>query len=199
MKKDNRWVKLADAIPWATRNGYENPEALAEWSEIMGDIEFDVYASDFPTCYSWEKAGKMITEDVYPVLGKDMFRYYRTEDDFDKKIAKCQNALDIADKFKNKYFHMETKVVLSYVKLAKYIYKTGVLSRNETLAASQKTELDNNLKALAASGRENTEAIKEWRGSLGPKEKWHNRVNEALNATENTVKQILSYVKNKDF
>ena len=31
---------------------------MAEWATLMGPVEFDVYDSDFPICYSWGKASE---------------------------------------------------------------------------------------------------------------------------------------------
>ena len=44
------------ATAWATREGFEDRDAVADWAELMGPVEFDVYDSDFPICYSWGKA-----------------------------------------------------------------------------------------------------------------------------------------------
>ena len=48
------------ALAYAVRMGYRNPEAFADWAALMGPIEFDVYDSDFPTCYSWGKAVELV-------------------------------------------------------------------------------------------------------------------------------------------
>ena len=74
------------ATAWATREGYADPEAVGEWSEIMGPVEFDVYDSEFPVCYSWGQATQMVNERTRPVLGEGMFRYYTSPEDFSTKI-----------------------------------------------------------------------------------------------------------------
>jgi len=180
------------AIAWATREEYENPEAVGEWSELMGPVEFDVYDSDFPMCYSWGEAIKMVKEKNYPYLETGMFRYYSSAEDFDRKISICKRALKIAERFKNPYLANETRVVLSYVKLAKYIYKIALLNwENKLTTEEEKNQLNNLIKELKDAGRKNIEAIKQWRSALGP-EPWHYRVYDAIKGTKDTVSEIIA-------
>ena len=78
------------AAAWATREGYENPEAVGEWAELMGPVEFDVYDSEYPVFYSWGRAVQLIEERKRPVLGEGLFRYYEDRDAFDKKIVRLR-------------------------------------------------------------------------------------------------------------
>ena len=70
------------SIAWATRERFEDPQAVGEWSELMGPVEFDVYDSDFPISYSWGEFTRMIQERQPPVLGEGIFRYYAAPDRF---------------------------------------------------------------------------------------------------------------------
>jgi hypothetical protein len=185
------------AIAWATREGYENPEAVGEWSEIMGPVEFDVYDSDFPVCYSWGKAALMVKNRVQPVLGEGMFRYYSDSEDFDRKIEACEKAIKIAGGFKNPYLANETRVIESYCKLAKNIYLIAEqVSTDDLRSLESQTKLSESLKNLDLAGKENVEAIRNWRGNLGP-EPWAYRVYDAIKGTETTVKDITSLVSSK--
>ncbi len=187
------------AAAWATRAGYADPVAVSKWSEIMGPIEFDVYDSEIPVCYSWGLAIKMVNERTRPVLGEGMFRYYKSRKDFDVKIESCNSALEIAKKFKNPYLANETAVVLSYVRLAKIIYLIA-----DQVAIDDLSKLDNQKKLrakidmLKQIGKENVSAIKSWRLALGP-EPWHHRVYDAMKATEKTVNDISQIIEGKYF
>ncbi|MDP2983967.1 MAG: glycoside hydrolase family 20 zincin-like fold domain-containing protein [Candidatus Latescibacter sp.] len=182
------------AVAWATREGYENPEAVGEWSELMGPVEFDVYDSDFPVCYSWGKAASMVRDKVRPMLGEGMFRYYRDTQDFDRKIDACGKALTIAGGFRNPYLANETRVIVSYIKLAKTIYLVAEqVSTDDLHAPGNQITLRESLKNLNLAGKENVEAIRNWRGALGP-EPWSYRVYDAIKGTETTVKDITGFV-----
>jgi len=187
------------AIAWATRAGYANPEAVSEWSEIMGPIEFDVYDSEFPVCYSRGKAVQMVNNRKRPLLGEDMFRYYKSKEDFKTKIKACDRAFEIAKEFKNQYLANETAVVRSYVQLAQAIYLIA-----DQVAIDDLSTLDNQKKLrvkiemLKQAGKENISAIKAWRSALGP-EPWNPRVYDAIKGTETTVNDISQIIEGKYF
>jgi hypothetical protein len=184
------------AVAWATREGMKDPEAVGEWSELMGPVEADVYDSDFPVCYSWGKAARMVENRERPVLGEGMFRYYPSLDDFDRKIAACERALLIAEKGGFTHLADESRVVKSYVDLAKQVYLAAeqVSARDLTSLAVQ-NDLRRTLADLKKAGDENTAAIRDWRAGLGP-EPWHYRVHDAMNAASATVRDITNLITN---
>jgi len=187
------------AIAWATREGFEDPEAVGEWAELIGPVEFDIYDSDFPTGYSWGKAIDMVHEKQRPYLGEGMFRYYTSVEDFDRKRATCEEALRIAEQFENPDLAHETRVALSYVELARCIYWVA-----EHLATLDLTDLDTqdtlreSVQDLERAGAENIAALRTWRKGLGP-EPWHYRVHDALKGTETTVQEIARFVSERYF
>ncbi len=187
------------AAAWAVREDYENPEAVSEWSELMGPVEFDVYDSGFPISYSWGQAVRMIDERTRPLLGEGMFRYYASSEDFDSKIEVCDRALKIAGAFKNPYLANETKVVRSYIMLAKCIFDIAELVALNDLATLQsQKKLSKSLDRLNKTGDENVTALRKWRSDLGP-EPWHFRFHAACKATEKTVADISQIIKGKYF
>jgi len=126
-----------------------------------------------------------------------MFRYYADAEDFGRKRAICERALQVAEGFKDAHFAHETRVVLSYVRLAECIYRVA-----EPLATLDLTDPDNQevfraaVQRLERAGAENVCAIQTWRSALGP-EPWHTRVHDALRATETTVQQISRFVSER--
>ncbi len=187
------------ATAWATREGYREPEKVGEWAELMGPIEFDVYDSDFPIAYSWGKFIKMVEERRRPYLGEGVFRYYMSAEDFDRKIAATDRALKIAETFDNKYLANETRVVRSYVLLAKGLYEVAELvATNEFRNLESQEWLRQALDSLDNARDENVTAIKGWRSALGP-EPWHRRVHDAIKGTEDTVNAVTEFVSGRYF
>ncbi len=187
------------AIAWATREGYAEPEKVGEWAELMGPIEFDVYDSDFPIAYSWGKFTKMVKERERPYLGEGAFRYYTSPENFDLKIATADRALAIAETFDNNYLANETRVVRSYVKLAKSLYEVAEqVATNDFRDLKSRAKLRQVLARLAEAGDGNVTAIRHWRGALGP-EPWHDRVHDAIKGTEDTVDEITDFVSGRYF
>lgn len=182
------------AIAWATRQGIDPPEKVADWAAFMGPVEWDVYDSGFPECYSWGQAADMIKTRTKPIPGQGMFRYYATPESFDAKLAVCDKALAIAASFKNPDMANETKVVRSYVLLAKAVYRIAdVISSADAATPEGRKRLGGGVDALKQAGAENVAAIKAWRAAIGP-EPWHARVNAAIKATEDTVNNIVQTV-----
>jgi tetratricopeptide (TPR) repeat protein len=187
------------AAAWATRNGYNDPEAVSEWSEIMGPIEFDIYDSEFPVSYSREKAIQMVNDRIRPVLGEGMFRYYKSREDFDTKIEACNKAINIAENFKDPYLANETKVARSYVKLAQAIYLIADQVAIDDLSTLERQKiLKTKLDMLQKAGKENITAIRTWRSALGS-EPWNQRVYDAIRGTEQTVNDISQIIEGKYF
>ena len=187
------------AVAWATSEGFTDPEAVGEWAELIGPVEFDVYDSDFPVCYSWGKAIQMVQEKRRPYLGEGMFRYYTSVEDFDRKKVVGEEALQIAESFENPDLAHETRVVLSYVELARCIYWVA-----EHLVTLDLTDLDaqdtlrESLQELEQAGAANITALRTWREGLGT-EPWHYRVYDALKGTETTVREIVRFVSERYF
>lgn len=185
------------AVAWARREGYAKPEVVAEWAALMGPVEFDVYDSDFPICYSWGRAAAMVQQRQRPYLGEGMFRYYLAVEDFDAKTAVCDRALAIVQDLGEADLAHETQVVRSYVELARGVYWVA-----EQVATLDLAELENqarvrdSLDQLQKAGRDNVEAIRNWRAGLG-REPWHYRVHDAIKGTETTVATIVQCVADR--
>ena len=185
------------AVAWARREGYAQPEAVAEWAALMGPVEFDVYDSDFPICYSWGRAAAMVQQRQRPYLGEGMFRYYLAAEDFDAKAAVCDRALAMVQDLGEADLAHETQVVRSYVELARGVYWVA-----EQVATLDLAKLENqarvrdSLDQLQKAGRDNAEAIRNWRAGLG-REPWHYRVHDAIKGTETTVAAIVQCVADR--
>lgn len=185
------------AVAWATIQGYEHPELVGEWSELMGPLEFDVYDSNFPICYSWGQAEEMVVQRRRPSLGEGMFRYYADAGDFDRKLEVCQRALQLARGFASPILALETEVVRSYVGLAKSIYQVAELVATVELPQLEQQErMRIALQNLKKAEAENLSAIRSWRSALGA-EPWHHRVHDALQATTKNVQGICNYIKDR--
>ena len=187
------------AEAWAIRVGYGNPEAVGEWAALMGPVEFDVYDSDFPICYSWGKAIEMVRQHQRPLLGEGMFRYYAEVDDFERKKEICRRALQLVEGGETSALYNETQVVFSYVELARCIYQVAEQVAMADLGQrAEREKLQLFSAQLEAAGSENGDALKVWRSDLGP-EPWHYRVHDALEAVAATVREVNRFVSERYF
>jgi hypothetical protein len=185
------------ATAWATREGYVDTEAVGEWAELMGSVEFDVYDSEFPICYSRGLAAKMVRKKRRPYLGEGMFRYYASVNSFEEKQHICDQALVISNSLGDPRLSNETRVTRTYVELARCIYQVAeLMSTSEMENSKDQESMLRCLRELEAAGKENTAAIGVWREGLGP-EPWQYRVHDAIAATESTVADISSHIRTR--
>ena len=185
------------ALAWATREGYEDPESVAEWTELMGPIEFDVYDSGFPMCYSWGLALDMVRERRRPRAGEGMFRYYADSGDFERKLGVCDQALEIGRSLSTPALALVTGVVRSYVELCRRIYDVAELFATADLTSlHDQDRLVETLGLLKKAGEDNVAAIRAWRSSLGP-EPWAHRVYDAIEATQHTVASVRDHISQR--
>ena len=111
----------------------------------------------------------MVRRKQRPYLGEGMFRYYLNEASFEKKIEACRQAIQIASGFESPDCANETRVVMSYVELARWVYRVaeGVATR-DLADPDVQTELQGAIESLEAAGEANVAAIRHWRRTLGP-------------------------------
>ena len=182
------------ATAWAQRSGFSDPERVGRWAALLGPIEFAVYDSDFPFCYSWSQAIEMVDRRERPMLGEGMFRYYLDAEDFERKKSVCADAMTLVSDEECANLAHETDVVRTYVGLAQNIYEVAeTVATADISATSTQTRLLDAVSALEQSGADNAAAIRTWRTGLGP-EPWHYRVHDAIGATERTAAEIARIV-----
>jgi hypothetical protein len=99
-----------------------------------------------------------------------------------------------AQSIENPDFANETRVVRSYVDLARTIWLVAFLIASDELdSPASQAKLQGQLREMEAAGAENVSAIRHWRSGLGP-EPWHQRVHDAIACTSNTVDEIKRHV-----
>ena len=126
-----------------------------------------------------------------------MFRYYQTPASFDEKLAVCGQALELATEFGNPDFAHETRVVTSYIMLAKALFSvTEHVSTVDLSTPKSQRTLRDHVDALNSAGRENAAATRLWRSALGPN-RWHHRADDAILGTETTVREISQFLTHR--
>jgi hypothetical protein len=105
--------------------------------------------------------------------------------------------MQIAGKFEDSDYANETKIVRSYIQIAKWIYSIAekLATDDLTTLESQKT-IAKYVEELNEAGKKNVEAIETWRSALGG-EDWHYRVHDAIEGTEETVDEIADFVTDR--
>ena len=182
---------------WATREGLSDPAAVGAWVELTGEVEFDVYDSDFPMCWSWGRAAAMVEEGQAPRFGDGMFRHFADEDDFERKLETCRKAAELVEGLERGDLALATEVVRSYVALIRSVWRIAheMAHADRTSEAGQRG-LMKGVEELEEAGEANVEAIRAWRSHLGP-EPWNQRVHDAMAGTRDTVRRIAGHVRDR--
>lgn len=184
------------SIAWATHQKIENTSLFADWSEIVGNLAFDVYDSDFPIAYSQGKIIDLIKERKRPYLGEGIFRYYESKKSFENKRVAFKRAQILAAELPPNYI-LETNIIGTYLDLAESIWHIAeILATNNLDQKKDQKEIQKWLKKLSLNGEKNINAIRVWRTSLGP-EPWHNRVYDTITSTQQTVDEICSFINER--
>ena len=184
------------AAAWATREGLPDPDRVAEWAELTGPLAFDVFDSDFPVCYSQDKAVEMVRRRLRPYLGEGMFRYYPTPASFDEKKALCARALQAAEGLPPE-FAAETRVLLGYIDLVHAVWQVAeALATSDLEGREDQDDMRARLENLRRAGRGSVNAVKGWRAGLGP-EPWHQRVHDAIAGSQRAVAEISRFVEER--
>ncbi len=185
------------AEAWATREGLSDPAAVGAWAELLGEVEFDVYDSDFPMCWSWGHAAAMVEEGRAPRFGDGMFRHFAGEEEFEAKLETCRRAAELVEAVERGDLALATEVVGSYVALIGAVWRTAheMAHADRTSEAGQRG-LMKGVEELEEAGKANVEAIRAWRSHLGP-EPWNQRVHDAVAGTRDTVERIARHVRDR--
>lgn len=185
------------AEAWATREGLSDPAAVGAWAQLLGEVEFDVYDSDFPMCWSWGHAAAMVEEGRAPRFGDGMFRHFSREEEFEAKLEICRWAAEMVEGLERGDLALAAEVVGSYVALTWAVWRIAheMAHADRTSEAGQRG-LMNRVEDLEEAGKANVEAIRAWRSYLGP-EPWNQRVHDAIAGTRDTVERIARHVRDR--
>lgn len=120
------------AMSWAVRAGLRSPEQFARWAEVLGPAAWDLYASNFPYLESWGAptvriaAGKMKVE-----LGQSIFAAFRAPEQFESNLARCGEALVLAEALGEDQFLAETRIVRAYTQVLQAVYHLSRVVRGD--------------------------------------------------------------------
>jgi hypothetical protein len=185
------------AAAWATQNGYESPDIVADWAVIMGPISWNLYGSDIPYKFIWNKVQGMLKRNNKPVLGHDIFRYWVTIEDFEKDITVTEKALELAKGLNSQPLVNETLVVQGYIKMIRAIYLlTKQLASHKSVVPEAKLEMQKNIEKLGKACFQTTTALKNWTKPIplsSPIGK--NRIHDTIKSTERTALALADAVE----
>ncbi len=120
------------ARAYAARHGLP-PETFADWTETLGPVSWDVYGSGFPFVqHYWRNIEKLADGTTGAKLGGGMFSEFTEAEQFDRDLARCDEALALAQQMNDPMAVAETRVVRAYVEMLQAVWGLGALLQGRT-------------------------------------------------------------------
>lgn len=121
------------ALSWAVRQGMKQPEKLAEWSETIGPVAWDIYGSQWPMGemrHQPPPVAERLRKGEFGGLGSNLWGVYRspwgdikTIQELDKDVVGADMAVDLARALGDEAFVQESLVVQGYIRSLKALYE----------------------------------------------------------------------------
>jgi hypothetical protein len=185
------------AVAWATLEGLPDPAAVGTWAQYLGEVEFDLYDADFPMAFTWGHAAELVEQRRAPQLGEGLFRHAASEADLDRAIAAADTALGHVAGLEPALLEHATRVVLGLARLRRSVwYVAHRHAHGDLRDLDVQSELRQRVDDLQDAGDTTVDAIRTWRGHLGP-EPWHPRVHDAIAGVQRTVERIRAHVHHR--
>ena len=182
----------AFALAWATRAGFREPEAVADWAVLLGPVSWDIYGARLVERYFFRPGTieRMARARTAPAFGEGMFRYLPDAEALQKNLEICRQAMHLAQRSGSSAIQAETQVVTSYYEMLDQLCQIcGFLAEHKTVDDAGRQTLQNRMNAFALAGAVNTAALHDWEravavGAGSP------RFRDGVQATEHTVAAV---------
>lgn len=195
------------SVSYAVRQGYPDPEKFAEWVDVLGEVEWDVYASDYP----WRASRKMVTpidqqlkEGTLPDLGTVMhgfngfpFGGFKSEKQIRDDVALAGKAVALARELGIEQYVLESLIVQGYVRSLEAFYDLKLLTTGGRIAPENRAKASASVRAFVDGLRQACDALPKWEQTVT----WRgNTVSERKQAVavvvqENLIEPMLAFAR----
>ncbi len=183
------------AAAWATREGFEDPDAVAEWAVRMGPVGWDLYGSRVPYSAFFGRAASLVKQGAVPTLGEGMYRYFPTLEHLDADIETCRWAAETAHGWDAPALVAEAEAIGGMLRMLRTIYDMGVVLADETLEPeTARPRLNEEMYEMALASFQAEEAMRDWRDAL---EGWDgaSRFDDTLEVIGQTASEIGEHLR----
>lgn len=164
------------AISYAVRNGIKNPELFAKWAELQGDLEWDVYGSDWPNGDKKSQPGKVATlllEGRMPDLGVATWTVYGTPfagiknaKRLDADVAAAVRTVALAKQLGVPKYILESTIVQAYINSQKALYELRCLAPGGEIKPQNRYKARRQFKAYIASLQTAIDTLQPWEAAV---------------------------------
>ena len=168
------------AVSWAVRQGMEDPQRFAEWSETLGPVAWDVYGSDWPL-HGQRKALKSVTEHLkagtLPGLGqltgafRSPFGDIKTIGQLDEDLVRAEKAVSLATGLKDEAALQESLVIQGYINSLKALWELKHLITPDGVAANDRAAAKRYIETYINGLKQAQAALPKWLTAAMPEAK----------------------------
>ncbi len=128
------------ALAWATRQGFQQPEAVADWAVLLGPVSWDIYGARLVERYFFRPSSieRLVQARKKPAFGEGIFRYIPDAAALEKNLEICRQATHLAQRSGSSAIKAETQAVTTYYEMLDQLCRIcDLLAENKTLDAAR--------------------------------------------------------------
>ena len=163
------------ALSYAVRHGIKHPERFAEWSETLGPVAWDVYASDWPGGQQRTVSppvARQLREGTLPHLGYVLWDAYRTpfggiatEKQLNLDVEAAEKAVRIARQMGDEEWIQESLVVQGYIRSLKALWELRGLTKPDG-SVSDRNAAGNHFRMYVSGLDQAAQALQKWEACI---------------------------------
>lgn len=159
------------AASYAVRKGYSEPETFAQWADLIGKVEFDLYGSEWPSCEGkfWPGyVADLLQDGNLPNLGsgsdtaRGPWAEFKSAQQLDDDCARAQQALALAKRMGNDEYYYETVYCDGLVTALRALYKLKSLVVNGTVSSGNRETARYYFGVYIVSIQQAIDAVQNW-------------------------------------
>lgn len=166
------------ALSWAVREGLKDPEKFAEWAELVGPVEWDVYGSHWPSGEQRNVPGHvadLLREGRLPRLGYvlwDAFRVpfgdIKTPWRLDRDVASAQRAVELSREMGIPEFVHESLIAQGYIRSLKALHELGKVVKPDGIAPENRESARRYFEMYDAGLAQASDELPKWEAIIAP-------------------------------
>jgi hypothetical protein len=160
------------ALSWAVREGLKDPEKFAEWSELVGPVEWDIYGSEWPAGEQRNVPGHvadLLKEGRLPRLGDVLWEAFRvpfgdikTPWQLDRDVANAEKAVRLAEEMGIPELVHESLIAQGYINSLKALYELGKIVKPDGIALENREAARRWFETYDRSLKQVTDELPKW-------------------------------------
>jgi hypothetical protein len=159
------------AWSWAIREGLPDPDRFADWAELIGPVEWDLYGSDWPLGERRQWPGPVaarLRSGTLPGLGRvhGAFRgpwgQIKSLEQFDRDVKAAAQALSLARAMGREEFRYESLVAHGYITALRALFELKQVVRSGAVAPADREEARAQFRLYLEGLTQAVAALREW-------------------------------------